>query len=111
MCTSEKHGTRARCAAAFVKKQHLSGKFRQMKVTGSHRSEADSYAVLQVKALFESFSGQPLTAEEIEVLTDNEFNRLAAIFSDVLGSSEPPASFEVSCSAFEHLKLIASRKA
>ncbi len=50
---------------------------------------------MQVKALFESFSGQPLTAEEVEGLTAVESNRLATIFNDVLGSEEAPASFEV----------------
>ena len=50
---------------------------------------------LQVKSLFSGAPSHALTAEERETFTSGEFNRLAAIFNEVLGSETGPASFQV----------------
>lgn len=51
---------------------------------------------LQVQELFSGLQGLPLSAEDIEALTSNEFNRLASIFADVLSIKEDTeTSFQV----------------
>lgn len=55
----------------------------------------ENSAFLQVKSLFAGIPSQPLTSEDIEAFISNEFNRLAAIFSQVLGSESGPATLQV----------------
>ena len=47
-----------------------------------------------MQSLLSELPGQSLSAEEVEELTSNEFNRLASIFQEVLGN-EDAASYQV----------------